>query len=147
MSVFLNTGFTFIVSMLKKPSWENATFMANLKEKCTDPLSQKRQADNSVSFNVAKILQSKTLSLSIGLAKNFFWFLSKNKRHIFHFHQELCWTTLSKFCSITFFHFSGNFLISSSQNFVSFWGKLCIYFRCLLQSSGELKFSSSKRIL
>ena len=28
--------------------------MANLKEKYTDPLSQRRQADNSFSFNVSQ---------------------------------------------------------------------------------------------
>ena len=54
----------------------------------------------------------------VGLAKKFFWFLSKNKRHIFHFHQELHWTTYSPFCSTTFCHFSGNFIIPSSQNFI-----------------------------
>ena len=63
--------------------------------------------------------------------------LSKNKRHIFHFHQELYWTTYSLFCSTTFCHFSGNFIIPSSQNFLSFWAKNCS--RCLLQSSRELK--------
>ena len=74
---------------------------------------------------------------SIGLAKRFLWFLSKNKRHIFHFHQELYWTTYSPFCSTTFCHFSGNFIIPYSQNFLSFWAKNC--FRCLLQSYRELK--------
>ena len=74
----------------------------------------------------------------IGLAKKCLWFLSKNKRHIFHFHQELYWTTYSPFCSITFCHFSGNFTIPSSQNFLSFWAKNCS--RCLLQSCRELKF-------
>ena len=28
----------------------------------------------------------------IGLAKKCLQFLSKNKRHVFHFHQELYWT-------------------------------------------------------
>ena len=74
---------------------------------------------------------------SIGLAKKCLWFLSKNKRHFFHFHQELYWTMYSPFCSTTFRHFSGNFVIPSSQNFLSFWEKNCS--RCLLQSSRELK--------
>ena len=76
--------------------------------------------------------------LYIGLAKKCLQFLSKNKRNIFHFHQELYWTTYSPFYSTTFCHFSGNFIISSSQNFLSFWAKNCS--RCLLQSSRELKF-------
>ena len=67
-----------------------------------------------------------------------FGFLSKNKRHIFHFHQELYRTTYSPFCSNTFCHFSGNFIIPSSPNFLSFWAKNCS--RCLLQCSRELKF-------
>ena len=73
---------------------------------------------------------------NIGLAKKFLQFLSKNKRHIFHFLQELCWTTYSPFGSTTFRDFSGNFIIPSSQNFLSFWAKNCS--RCLLQSSREL---------
>ena len=74
----------------------------------------------------------------IGLAKKCLQFLSKNKRHIFHFHDQLYWTTYSLFCSTTLCHFSGNFTISSSQNFLSFWAKN--FSRCLLQSSRELKF-------
>ena len=76
--------------------------------------------------------------LIIGVAKNCLWFLNKNKRHIFHFHQELYCTTYSPFCSTTFCHFSGNFIIPSSQNFLSFWAKNCS--KCLLHSSRELKF-------
>ena len=78
--------------------------------------------------------------LPLVLAKTFlfFFFLSKNKRQIFHFHQELCWTTYSPFCFTTFCHFSGNFIIPSYQNFLSIWGKNCS--RCLLQSSREMKF-------
>ena len=72
------------------------------------------------------------------MAKKFLWFLSKNKRHIFHFNQELYWTTYSPFCSTTFCHFSGNFIIPSSQNILSFWAKNCS--RCLLQSSREWKY-------
>ena len=41
----------------------------------------------------------------IGLASKFHWFLSKNKRHSFHFHQELYWTVYSQFCSTTFCRF------------------------------------------
>ena len=65
-------------------------------------------------------------------------FLSKNKRHIFHFHQEPYWATYSPFCSTTFCHFSSNVIIPSSQNVLSFWAKNCS--GCLLQSSRELKF-------
>ena len=65
-------------------------------------------------------------------------FLRKNKRRISNFHQELYWTMYSSFCSTTFCHFSGNFKIPSSQNFLSFQSKNCS--RYLLQSSRELKF-------
>ena len=68
----------------------------------------------------------------------FLQFLSKNKRHIFHFLQELRSTTYSLFCSNTFCYFLGNFIIPSSPNFLSHWAKNCS--RCLLQSSRELKF-------
>ena len=74
---------------------------------------------------------------NIGLAKKCLQFLNKNKRHIFHFHRELYWKRYSSFCSTTFCHFSGNFIIPSSQNFLSFWAKNCS--RWLLQSSRELK--------
>ena len=65
-------------------------------------------------------------------------FLRKNKRRISNFHQELYWTMYSSFCSTTFCHFSGNFKIPSSQNFLSFQSKNCS--RYLLQSPRELKF-------
>ena len=42
------------------------------------------------------------------------------------------------FCFTIFCNFSGNFIIPSSQNFLSFWAKNCS--RCLLQSSRDLKF-------
>ena len=42
-----------------------------------------------------------------------------------------------QFCSTTFCHFPGNFIIPSSLNFLSFWTKN--YFNCLLQSSRKLK--------
>ena len=72
----------------------------------------------------------------IGLAKKLVQFLSK--RHIFHFHQWLYWTMYSPFCSTTFCHLSGNFIIPSCQNFLSLWAKN--YSRCLLQPSRELKY-------
>ena len=75
------------------------------------------------------------------MGKRFLLFLSKNKRYTFHFHvktEELYWTMYSPFCSTTFCHFSGNFIIPSSQNFLSFWAKNCS--RCLLQSSRKLNF-------
>ena len=59
---------------------------------------------------------------TIGLARKFFWLLSKNKRHNFLSHQELYWTAYS-LCFPTFCHFLGNFIISSSQSFLSFWTK------------------------
>ena len=76
--------------------------------------------------------------LPLGWPKSSFSFLCKNKRHIFHFHQELYWTIYLPFCSTTFCHFSGNFKIPSSQYFLFFWAKNCS--KCLLQSSRELKF-------
>ena len=48
------------------------------------------------------------------------------------------WTTYSLFCSITFCHLPGNFIIPSSQNFLSSWTEN--YSKCLLQSSRELEF-------
>ena len=69
--------------------------------------------------------------------QKFFWFLSKNKRHIFSFSQRIYWTMYSPFCSTVFCHFSENFKIPSSQNVLSFWAKNC--FKYLLQSSRKLK--------
>lgn len=43
-----------------------------------------------------------------------------------------------QFCSTIFCHFSGNFVIPFSQNFLSFWAKNCS--RCPLQSSKKWKF-------
>ena len=68
------------------------------------------------------------------LAKKSLWFSSKNKRQ-FSFSPG---TLLNKLCSINSGHFSGYFIISSSQNFLSFWAKNSS--RCLLQSSKELKY-------
>ena len=78
--------------------------------------------------------------------KNCFRFLSKHRRYIFHFHQELYWTMYSLFCPSTFHHFSCNFIIPSSWNFLSFWARN--YSRCLLQSfGGGTEIFSIKRIL
>ena len=70
------------------------------------------------------------------LAKKFLWFLSK-KIHFFHFHQDHHWIMYWPFCFTAFWYFSGNFIIPSSQNSLSFWAKNCS--RCLLQSPKELK--------
>ena len=81
-----------------------------------------------------------SLMNNTGLSKKFLWCssINKNKRHIFLFHREPYWM-YSPFCSTTFCHVSGNFIIPSSQNFfLTFWAKNCS--RCLLQSSRELKF-------
>ena len=49
--------------------------MANLKEKYTDPLSQRRQADNSFSFNVSQNLTFKdNKALVLGWPKSSFGF-------------------------------------------------------------------------
>ena len=74
----------------------------------------------------------------LGWPKCALGFQVKIKDNIFHFHQELYWTTYSPFCSTTFCHFSDNFIIPSSQNFLSFWAENCSRF--LLQSSRELTF-------
>ena len=86
--------------------------------------------NNRLYFGSNELVLPILTKISIGLAKKCLQFLSKNKRHIFHFHQELYWTTYSHICSTTFCHFSGNFIIPSSQNFLSFWAKNCS--RCLL---------------
>ena len=72
--------------------------------------------------------------------KSSFNFSSKNKRHIFHFHQALYWTIYLPFCSTTFCHFSGNFIIPSSSNILSdrskysFWS-LASFSSCAFLSS------------
>jgi len=49
--------------------------MANLKEKYTDPLSQRRQADNIFSFNVSQNLTFKdNKALVLGWPKSSFAF-------------------------------------------------------------------------
>ena len=49
-------------------------------------------------------------------------FLSKNKRHLFHFHQELC-SVDSLFCSTAFCDFLGNFVTPSFQKLFIFLRK------------------------
>ena len=73
-------------------------------------------------LRTAEMCNSSSL-YSIGLAKKFLWFLSKNKGHIFHIHQELYWAMYSSFCSNTFYLFPVNFINPFSQNFLSFWVK------------------------
>ena len=86
----------------------------------------------------------------LGWPKSSFSFLSKNKRHIFYLHQELSFLFFCFFLPRTLFNnvftvlfhyllpfFSGNFIIPSSQNVVSFWANNCS--KCLIQSSRELK--------
>ena len=83
---------------------------------------------------------------SLPISECFYWvgqkvpsvFYVKIKDTFFHFRQELYWTTYLLLCSTTFCHFSGNFLIPSSQNFWSSWTKNCS--KCLLPSSRKLKF-------
>ena len=55
----------------------------------TEPGSPALQADS------LPLSHQGSPSLYIWLAKKFVWFLSKNKRHIFHFYQPLYWTTYS----------------------------------------------------
>ena len=100
-----------------------------------DPGIKSNKQDSPVTQKL-KLLDWKLKEL-LGWPKSSFSFLSKNKRHNFHchqelflfflsfffffFYQELCSTTYSLFCSTTFCHFSsGNFIIPSSQNFLSF---------------------------
>ena len=71
--------------------------------------------------------------MELELAKKFLWFLSKNKSHSFHFHQELYWTIYSLFCFTTFCCFTGNFTIPSFQRtalgaFCSFPGNWIFFF-------------------
>ena len=47
------------------------------------------------------------------------------------------------FC-FTICHFSGNFIIPSSQNFLSFWTKKLFFWQYLWQSSREMKFYTLK---
>lgn len=57
----------------------------------------------------------------LGWPKKFLRFQSKTT-HL-SFLQELYWTMYSSFCSTTFCHFSGNFIISSSPIFFIFFSK------------------------
>ena len=67
-----------------------------------------------------------------------YWEDKRVGEFLFFSHREFYWAADSLLCSNTFCHFSDNFVISSSQNFISFWTKNCsrLY---LLQSSRELK--------
>ena len=72
----------------------------------------------------------------MGLAKSFLQFLSKDKTHF----SLLPGTLLNNIFTVLFPYllpFSGNFLIPSSQNILSYWAKNCS--KCLSQSSRELK--------
>ena len=50
---------------------------------------QQKKKTKGIAKMLMKKPQTKLHSRSIGLAKKFLWFLSKNKRRIFHFHQEI----------------------------------------------------------
>ena len=114
-----------------------------------DPGIKSNKQDSPVTQKL-KLLDWKLKEL-LGWPKSSFSFLSKNKRHIFHchqelfllflsfffffFYQELCSTTYSLFCSTTFCHFSsGNFIF---PKLFIFWANNCS--KCLIQSSRELK--------
>ena len=58
--------------------------------------------DNELNFFFLRHLKDVVI---IGLTKKFLWVLSKNKRCIFHFPQELYWTMSLSFCYTTFCHF------------------------------------------
>ena len=72
----------------------------------------------------------------LGWPKSAFSFLSKNKRLIFT--KNFIEQRIHPFVPLPSVIFSGNFIIPSSQNFLSFWAKNCS--RCLLWSSRVLKF-------
>ena len=76
--------------------------------------------------------------MELGWPKSSFSFKVKLKDTFFIFINNFLKQHYSLFCSTTFCHLSGNFIIPSSQNFLSFWAKKCS--KCLLQSSRELKF-------
>jgi len=54
----------------------------------------------------------------IGLAKKFLWFSSRNKRHIFHFHQVFYWAKHS-FVPLPFAIFQATSQFHLSQIFIS----------------------------
>ena len=66
-----------------------------------------------------KMLKIQLFFLILHWPKCFFSFFRKNKRPIFHVHQELYWT-YSPFYSITLCLFSGNFIIPFSQTYFIF---------------------------
>ena len=58
---------------------------------------QNQMLGSSVAFpenQIYRLYNTYKANIPIGLATNFLWFLSKNKRHIFHFHRELYWTNV-----------------------------------------------------
>ena len=62
---FLNTSFTFTISILKGHFWQNTTFMIHLKRKYLSPI---RQADNSFNLKPKFYIQRKwSLSTSYSL--------------------------------------------------------------------------------
>ena len=63
---------------------------------------------------------------------------TKTKDTLFTFINNFIDQHIQPFCSTTFCHLLGNFMIPSSQNFLFFWAKNCS--RCLLQYSRELKY-------
>ena len=94
--------------------------MQTIKHRC-----KKLKINENTEGKTSHVHGSEDLILlrSVGLVKKCFQYLSKNKSYIFHFLQELYWTMYSPFCSTTFCHFSINFIIPSSQNFLSFLSK------------------------
>ena len=80
-----------------------------------------------------------TFTYVLSWPKKLLWFLSKHKRHIFHFHHRFHWTTYSLFCSITLCHFLGNFIIPSYTDFFFLFEQRTVP-GSFLQSSRELKF-------
>ena len=83
--------------------------------------------------------------VNIGLAKKFFWFLSKNKRQ-FSFSPR---TLLNNVFTVLFYYLLPFFRQLHNSIFpkllIFFWAKN--YSRCLLQSSRELKFFSLREFV
>ena len=126
-SLWLNLILCFVVfslyvllSVLLKQHWMISFVPFSVKQKLFQIASEKMLCLSSLYFWLLVRPAWKEFDAFIGLAKRFLQFLSKNKRHIFHFHQELYWKPYSPFCSTTFCRFPGNFIIPSSQNFYLF---------------------------
>ena len=64
----------------------------------------------------------------------------KKKKDIFFIFTMNFIEQCTPFCFTIFCHFSGSFIIPSSQNFLSFWTKKLFFWQCLWQSSREMKF-------